>query len=236
MSEQIPLISIVIPVYNRALVFAHSLRTACAQDYPNIEIIVVDDGSEPAVVLPSESFNKKIQLFRQQNQGAAAARNFGFGKTSGEYVLFWDADILAKPNMVSKMLQALDSMPAASYAYCDFYLGKKLMRARPFSGADLKRINFISSNTLIKRGDFTGFDPALKKFQDWDLWLTLLEKNKTGAYVPEVLFTAVPGGTMSAWLPSFAYKPPFSWLPGIRARVTQYHEARQIIAAKHRLQ
>lgn len=236
MSKQIPLISIVIPVYNRALVFARSLETALAQDYTNIEIIVVDDGSEPVIVLPSEFSNQKIQLFRQHNQGAAAARNFGFSKATGEYVLFWDADLMAKPNMVSKMLQTLDSNPTASYVYCDFYLGKKLMRARPFSGADLKKVNFISANTLVKREDFAGFDTTLKKFQDWDLWLTLLEKNKTGAYVPEVLFTAVPGGTMSAWLPSFAYKPPFSWIPGIRARVTQYREARQIIAAKHRLQ
>ena len=60
MSEQKPLISIIIPVYNRANVFIRSLRSAVAQDYPNTEIIIVDDGSEPAITLPFELKNKNI--------------------------------------------------------------------------------------------------------------------------------------------------------------------------------
>ena len=235
MSEQKPLISIIIPVYNRADVFIRSLHSAVAQDYPNTEIIIVDDGSEPAITLPFELKNKNIPLYRQLNQGAGSARNFGFSKSTGQYVLFWDADLMAKPFMVSRLIKALQNNTGTSYAYSDFYLGKKLMRAKPFSGADLKKINFISANILIKREDFYGFDITLKKFQDWDLCLTLLEKNKTGMYVPESLFTAIPGGTMSAWLPRMAYKAPWAWLPGIRARVRQYHDVRKIIASKHHL-
>lgn len=226
-----PLISIVIPVFNRAEIFTKSLQSALAQDYTNTEIIVVDDGSLPAISVA----HSKVNVIRQPNRGAAAARNRGAKEASGEYLLFWDADLLAKKNFVTSLYLVLKHNPNASYAYSDFKLGNKTMRAQMFNGEALKKTNYISANSLIKKSDFAEFDETLKRFQDWDLWLRLLEQNKTGVYVPEILFTAVPGGTMSAWLPSFAYHAPFKWLPGIRTRVKQYEQARQIILQKHGL-
>lgn len=229
-----PRISIVIPVYNRQEFFARSLQSALAQKYPNTEIIVVDDGSEPAITIPKNISNNVI-LVRQKHAGAPAARNRGFSKSTGEYVIFWDADLLAEPTMLMTMATALQNNPTASYAYCDYMFGYKKMKARAFNASDLRIRNYITTTSLIRSKDFCGFDENLKKFQDWDLWLTLLEKNKTGIYVPDNLFKVATGGTMSAWLPRFAYHAPWKWLPGIRARVMQYEQAWKVIAQKHGL-
>ena len=66
--------------------------------------------------------------------------------------------------------------------------------------------------SLIRRKDFpqSGWDESIKKLQDWDLWLQMLSEGKTGLWIPQVLFTIIPGGHISTWLPAFAYKafPP----------------------------
>ncbi len=234
MNQNLPLISIIIPVYNRPEIFAHSLKSALDQDYPNTEIIVVDDGSVPAITVPQHLLSR-VRLFRQENNGAPAARNFGFSKSAGELVFFWDADVVAKKELLSTLQSALDKNLTKSYAYCDFTFGKKLMRAQPFSVEALRKNNYITTGALIRREDFPGFDESLIKFQDWDLWLTMLSKNKTGVYVPVCLFSIETGGTMSTWLPRCAYHAPWKYLPGIYSRVKKYEVAKKIIVTKHAL-
>ena len=232
--EKQSLVSIVIPVFNRQEIFTRSLQSVFAQDYPFLEIIVVDDGSKPTITVSPE-FQKKIILIRQSNLGAPAARNRGFKEAHGESVIFWDADILAPTNFLSQLVKALENNPLASYAYTDHYFGWKKMPAGVFDPDRLKQNNFFATAALIRTADFPGFDEKLKRFQDWDLWLSLLEKNKTGHYVPDISYTILAGGTMSAWLPGFFYSAPFAWLPGIRSRVKRYQAAKQVIAEKHGL-
>lgn len=229
-----PLISIIIPVYNRAAIFQQTLQSALAQSYPNLEFIVVDDGSSPAITLPSGA-EAKVRLLRQKNAGAPAARNAGFAQSTGEYVIFWDADIMAEPRCLRALYEALQRHPEASYAYCDFKFGAKKMTAGEFSAAELREGNYITTTSLIRRADFPGFDESLRRFQDWDLWLTMLAKQKIGTYVPECLFRVIAGGTMSSWLPAFAYCKPWRWLPFIHGRVKKYEGAEEIIKAKHGL-
>ena len=77
---------------------------------------------------------------------------------------------------------------------------------------------------------FPGFDEDLKKFQDWDLWLTIGEKNGRGIWIDQVLFQVATGGTMSSWLPSIAYRLLPMW-PAVR----RYQQALKIIKRKHNL-
>ncbi len=226
-----PLISIIIPVYNRPLEFAVALASAEAQDYLAKEIIVVDDGSEPAITVSNET----IKLIRQKNQGAPVARNVGASYAAGEYVIFWDADMTAPKNLISQLFFALQNNPGASYAYCDHWFGEKKMAAQIFDAKKLKERNYIATPALIRKVDFPGFDPSLKRFQDWDLWLTMLEQKKVGVYVPNLAYTLKPGGTMSSWLPKYAYMVPFKWLPGFKEKVKRYEAARQVIVEKHSL-
>ena len=164
-----------------------------------------------------------------EHGGASAARNRGFGESNGQYVIFWDADIVGAPKMLDKMKKALDEHPETSYAYSSFKFGWKKFVCGQFDAERLKQMNFITTASLIRREHFPGFDKSLKKFQDWDLWLTMFDKGHAGVWVPEVLFHIAPKGTMSQWLPSFMYY--FSWLP--LPAIKKYFYWKAVVQKKH---
>lgn len=125
--------------------------------------------------------------------GAPAARNRGAGLATGVFLFFCDQDVELYPSCLSSLHAALLAEPSAGYAYCDYARSGALTgihRARPFSPHALYQKNFISTMSLLRRPLFPGFDVTLPRFQDWDLWLALLERDVTGTYVPRTLFTA----------------------------------------------
>lgn len=238
----LPRISIVIPVYNQSKKLEQALDSIEKQTYRPLEVIIVDDGSVPPVDIRQFIVdpNMSLRMISQKNGGAPSARNRGLQEATGEYVIFWDADVVGDLHMLKKMCDVLDAHPEKSYAYSDFYFGRKKMRAQPFHADTISHVNYIHTTSLIRRNDILELSPApwdesLARFQDWDLWLTLLEHKKKGIYIPETLFHVAAGGTMSRWLPQFAYKSPWQFLPGIRSRVRLYHKAKEIVQRKHGL-
>lgn len=228
------LISIIIPVYNHSEYLQQVLLSLEKQTFSNIEIIIVDDGSEN----PIESVQSPLSLvwLRQEHQGAPAARNLGFRHSKGNYVLFLDADVICAPEMLEKMYETLEKNREASYVYSDYSYGVKRMMPGSFDPVRLKKNNYIPTMSLIRREVFSRFDESLKRFQDWDLWLTMLEQKKTGIYVSGFLWRAFPSKSgMSSWLPSFAYKFPFRYLPFFSNRVKVYNNAKRIVQEKHHL-
>lgn len=246
------LISVIIPIYNHAEALEKSLRTLFAQTHRPLEIIAINDGStdnvEPVLrkltqsVIPAPCLpagrkagiqeGVTFKYITQTNQGAPAARNRGFAESTGDFVICWDADTVARPDMLAKMLLALTDNPQASYAYSDFQFGWKKFTGREFNADELRKNNFIDVTSLIRRADFCGFDTNIKRFQDWDLWLTLLDKNKTGVYVPELLYKKLVGKRkgISGWLPRIAFK-----LPWKSEAVRRYETAKKIVETKHGL-
>lgn len=237
-----PQISIIIPVYNHAYTLERCFAALACQNVSK-EVVVVNDGSTDGfggvmerirVAYPDLS----IKMVQQNNQGAGVARNRGLREAQGDYVIFWDADTVAEPTMLAMLVTALETHPEASYAYCQYLFGWKLMKSQAFDGEALKKYNYIDTTTLIRRTAVVPFDETLHRFQDWDVWLTMLEQGKTGVFVPEVLFSKIvdhrPGTSnwlsRSAWLPSFVYK-----LPWKIKRVRDYDAARAIVLAKHHL-
>ena len=227
------LISIIVPVYNHEKELKKALDSISKQTYKDIEIIIVDDGSNPAVVLRVTGYG--LRVFRQANKGAPSARNRGLQEAKGEYVIFWDADVIAEPAMLQKMYDALQKNPKASFAYANFYFGWKKMKGQSYEATKLQKNNYIHSTSLIRREDAVKWDESLKRFQDWDYWLTMSETGKKGIWIQEFLFKVIPGGTMSAWLPKFAYQNPWRFLPGIRGKVEKYEEAREVVLKKHNI-
>ncbi|MBP9694825.1 MAG: glycosyltransferase family 2 protein [Candidatus Magasanikbacteria bacterium] len=231
------MISIIIPVYNHTKALFQSLFSVSKQTYKDFEVILVDDGSTDKFEFKTANFQFPIRIIRQEHLGAPAARNRGFRESKGDYVIFWDADVIADSSMLEKMVKALAHNPEASFVYSNFYFGHKKMPAKAFDIGTLKKNNYITTTSLIRRESAGQFDESLKRFQDWDLWLTLVEQGKHGIWIPEYLFRVLPHlGGMSFWLPSFAYKAPFKYLPFFRYRVAQYEAARQIVMKKHNLQ
>jgi hypothetical protein len=147
-------------------------------------------------------------------------------------LFFCDADAVLKPRALEKMLYTLESNPTASYCYSSFLWGRKTFKLWPFDPEKLKEMPYIHSMSLIRREHFpeSGWDESIKKLQDWDLWLTMLENGYYGVYIDEVLFKVKPGGTISSWLPAFAYKY-FKFLPAVK----KYNRAVKIIKEKHNL-
>lgn len=227
------LVSIIIPVYNHQDALERALASIQKQTYKDVEVIVVDDGSDPEILI--FNFQFPIKLLRQENMGAPVARNKGMELAKGDYVIFWDADVVAEPEMLGKMVHALEQNPEASFVYSNHYFGKKKMTGRVFDGDSLQKVNYIHSTSLIRRKDAVRWDESLKRFQDWDLWLTMADQGKSGVWIDEYLFRVDTGGTMSSWLPSFAYRKPWSLLPGIRERVRKYELSRDIVRKKHEL-
>ncbi len=224
-------ISVIIPVYNGADKISACLASVFNQTYDNLEVIVIDDGSTDNLLLALTSCKNKLTILHQENRGAPAARNYGFKVSTGELVIFLDADIILESQALEKLYLGLKADTEAAFAYCAFRFGWKKFKLWPFDYEKLKELPYIHTSALIRREVFPGFDETLKKFQDWDLFLTLAERGGRGAFVKEVLFKIIAGGTMSSWLPGIVYRLP--WLK-LQAK-DRYQEAKEIIKKKHHL-
>jgi glycosyltransferase involved in cell wall biosynthesis len=233
------MISVVIPTYQHAKTIRACVESLLAQIVPPDELIVIDDGSTDETEEALKPFGLRVQYRFQTNHGASHARNAGAALASGDMILFCDADIQADPHLLEKLSQALREHPSASYAYSGFFWGRKRFRSRSFDPRALRRNNYIHTASLIRRSAFPGFDPALKRFQDWDVYLTMLENGQTGIAVPEELFRVLQTSGrkgMSHWLPSCFYQIPwhsFGWMPHT---IRDYENAKQIVKIKHHLQ
>nr|AGU10128.1 Glycosyl transferase family 2 [uncultured organism] len=102
------LVSIIIPTYNRAHLVADAIRSVLAQDYPNKQIIVIDDGSTDDTRQIVSSF-AEVEYYYQANQGQAAARNAGLRWCQGEYIASLDSDDIWDPTFLSAGIRQMQS-------------------------------------------------------------------------------------------------------------------------------
>ncbi|MCE9586266.1 glycosyltransferase [Candidatus Uhrbacteria bacterium] len=223
-----PKISVIIPTFNHGDELEACLASLHRQTEKDIEIIIVDDGSTKPITNATIRFNK--------NLGAPAARNAGFARSKGEYVIFLDADAELKSHAIERMREVLDAHPEVDFVYPSFKFGYTVFTGQPWNVEELKKQNYIHTSALIRRKAFLGFDESLKKFQDWDLFLTMEEQGKKGIFIDEVLFSLKPRQTgMSQWMPVVAYKLPWSWIGWMPKAVKKYKDAEAIIRRKHNL-
>ncbi len=108
------LVSVIIPTYNRAKYVVEAVASVTQQTYPNLEIIVIDDGSDDDTesTLAPLLADRRIHYIRQENAGPAVARNRGLDAATGEFVAFLDSDDLWLPNSVEDRVRAFESLPS----------------------------------------------------------------------------------------------------------------------------
>ena len=231
-----PEISVIIPTYQHGDTLAACLDSVFGQTFKDIEVIVVNDGSTDDTDEVVKKYLDKIIYKIIPNSGAPMARNIGFRLSKGRFVIFCDADLVLKPKMLQELYNALKGDPKAAYAYGGFRFGLGRFKGLIWDEARLRKLNYIHTSALIRREAFVGFDGSIKKFQDWDMWLSMLENGKRGIGVNRILFSAKPRNNgMSTWLPRALYSPFFKAI-GIRFKsVVRYDEAAKIIAKKHGL-
>ncbi|MFA6422552.1 MAG: glycosyltransferase family 2 protein, partial [Candidatus Buchananbacteria bacterium] len=103
-----PKISIIIPAYNCSRTINQCLESVFNQAEKDLEVIVVNDGSKEDLAEAVKPWLPKIKYIVKENGGAPSARNRGFDESSGDFVIFLDADIIMKPSMISKLLKKLN--------------------------------------------------------------------------------------------------------------------------------
>lgn len=116
-----PLVSIIIPVYNSATFVEDAIRSALAQTYHNIEVIVVNDGSTDNSLRLIESIHdERLRVFSQINQGACVARNRGIAEAKGRYVKFLDSDDVLYPEAVASQVRQQAELGDNETVFGDF--------------------------------------------------------------------------------------------------------------------
>jgi glycosyltransferase involved in cell wall biosynthesis len=230
-------IAVVIPCYNHSNVLRRTLEALTLQTFPAKEVLVIDDGStdNPEMIVKDFLGRLPLRLIRfEANKGAPAARNEGARNTTSTFLLFLDADAVLVPNALKMMAKELEGDPKAAFVYSDFLWGSKRFRGQKFSLAALNHRNFIHTSSLIRRSAFPGFDESLRKFQDWDLWLTVAERGGYGIWIDQDLYRIEPRAQgMSRWMPRIAYRIPWQKLGFQPKEIGRYREAEAIVRKKH---
>ena len=199
--EAEPIVSVVIPVYNHEEYIRESVESALSQDYDNLEVIVVDDGSTDATPEVLKTFGSRIRYIRQKNKGTAAALNTGIRHAQGSLIAWLSSDDVFLPGMIKRQVAELNKEPSFAMVYADFVEidshGKELRVVRcPFPpvgefAIELLKGNFINgSSVLIRKGCFEQvglFDESLPTDSDGDMWFRLLKNGYEFGHIPEVL-------------------------------------------------
>ena len=208
------LVSVVIPNYNGAPFLAEAVSSVIEQDYENIEIIVIDDGSTDNSVELLRKFGPKIRLIETRNGGASSARNFGLVAAKGEYIALLDSDDIWATNKIGLQMEymkrndldlvychgqefgnagGLNFLHEAKYAgdcykYFKKYPGRAIIDMGPstalFKKSRLKRTGLFDAS-------FTGLA------EDWDFFRRYCVGAKVGFCDQVLVFRRNHAGNMS---------------------------------------
>lgn len=171
-----PRISVIIPVYNGEKYVGEAINSVLNQQILPFEIIVVDDGSTDSTESVCKSYGDKLIYLKQENQGAAAARNLGVNKASGAYLAFLDADDIWLPARLQDGITALtrEDSPSMFFGMIEEFYSPDTddaFRSR-YKCAEIPIKGIHPGTMLIKREDFlhVGFFTTEYKtgeFIDW---------------------------------------------------------------------
>lgn len=143
--DTLPLVSIVIPVYNGERYLGEAIESVLAQTYRPVEVIVIDDGSTDSGAGIARSY-KEVRYIYQTNQGTGMARNVGIAAARGDFIAFLDHDDLWTPNKLSVQVDYLRRHP---------HVGCVIARMRNFLEPGTPRPTWIRKDLLLT--DYTGF-------------------------------------------------------------------------------
>jgi glycosyltransferase involved in cell wall biosynthesis len=194
-----PLVSVIIPTYNRAYVVKRTIDSILNQTFPDFEIIVVDDGSKDDTKEVINSYiDNRIKYIYKSNGGVSSARNVGLKNATGGFICFLDSDDFWPENF----LQVMSDKLTANSEYCAAYC----MRTRLFEDGSMQpsyqkeffasgqitellfQKTFIQTSTLcFKKNVLDGlyFDETLTNGEDVDMWLKVSIRTKF-LFVPDI--------------------------------------------------
>lgn len=182
------LVSIIIPCYNQGEFLSDAIQSALDQDYPEKEIIVVNDGSTDNTKRVAQAFGNTINYIEQPNKGVSSSRNAGIRAAKGDYVAFLDSDDVLLPGSIAKRAEYLDNHPSIAFVCGDsvFFnesgsLGfKSKLTDKPnnFENFRWETVDFNAtpSTVMIRRTCFTKvglFEESIRTAEDWLMWVKI---------------------------------------------------------------
>jgi glycosyltransferase involved in cell wall biosynthesis len=236
-----PVISVIIPIWNRAHSVGNAIESVLSQALPpghTLEIVVIDDGSNDRPQEPLAHFGDTIRLIRHSNNlGAAAARNTGCEVASGEYIAFLDSDDLWLPGKLAAQIAFMQEggFEVSCTAYeleqgPDKFIVSPGYRTGALTQADLVWGCFVSpGSTLVCNSaifrEVGALDTSLRRFEDWD-WLMRLTRTRPLGFLARPLAriepsTGVDQAVVFAALDRIAGKH----LPGLSGAIRRHFKA-----------
>lgn len=194
----LPLVSVIIPTFNRQNLILRAVKSILAQSYENIEIIVVDDGStdNTKAILEEYIDTDIIKYVYQENARQAAARNNGIRNSNGDYIAFLDSDDVWLPSKLEKQLALMIADPELAMVYSNQIMenvsgeneviyDKELLGEGDIFSDLLLRVFYCSTQTiLVQRSvidEVGGFDEDFKNaLEDWEFTLRIAWERKIG--------------------------------------------------------
>lgn len=187
--NQRPLVSVIIPTYNRAHLVTEALRSVFGQTFKEYEVIVVDDGSTDGTGEILKSYADRIRYIYQENEGIAGARNRGILLSRGKYIAFLDSDDRWLPEKLERQIAYLEAHPKVGLLCTHLFryeIGREEAREKcpPKFPKDFEELlegpNGVPTSTAVVRRDcFMAvglFDPTLPPIEDWDMWLRIAQR------------------------------------------------------------
>lgn len=185
--NSLPLVSVLITTYNYAAYLPRAIESVLIQTYPNVEVIVIDDGSTDDAASVITNY-ESVKYIYQENRGISAARNNGINRSKGEYVLFLDADDWLEPDAIENNLAVLIHHPTVAFISGSYYLlrvATRLVDEVQVSVNNNHFVNFLKNNyigmiaaVLFQKWvlNETQFDEKLEACEDYDLYLNIARK------------------------------------------------------------
>lgn len=190
-------VSIVMPCYNDGAYIHEAIESVLHQTYENLEIIIIDDGSDDPVTksILEQIDDLRIKIFHSHRLRPAGARNYGIKEATGKYILPVDSDDKIESTYVEKAVKILEQNENIGVVYCygDLFgeqSGRWQLPDYSFKTMLLDNIVFVTA--MFYKSDWEkvgGFNTKMKAgMEDYDFWLSLLEIGREIYQIPEVLF------------------------------------------------
>ena len=191
LTDTTPLVSVVIPAYEVAAHIGGTLASVFAQDYRNFEVLLVNDGSPdtPALEEAIAPYRSRIVYLTQANGGPSAARNAAIARCNGEWIAFLDGDDRWLPHCLSDQVARATADPGLAVLHGDAEIigdpryADKTLRQLNASGAEATFVTLVAAKavittscSMVRRDTCVAvgmFDPALRRSEDFDLWLRI---------------------------------------------------------------
>ena len=190
-----PRISVVVPCYNAHRYLAETLASVRAQTFADVEIVLVDDGSNDAATLAFlADVAPDINLVRKPNGGLSSARNAGFAAAQGSYVLPLDADDCIAPDMLARCAAILDADPAVDFVHAqiDVFGDERGVVRKTWNRFEQLATNQLPYCMLMRKSAWQrigGYDEAMREgYEDWEFNLRLSKAGLIGVALAAPLF------------------------------------------------